>query len=215
MRQSISTVCMHTRRHTKAELVNKAVPVISNHTGTSEDSVATTPTMCATGSLSITENVKGDSSKSRGAASAGTSGFGIHSMCKRQVEDFWGRPLSTALIWERQRTGDCVTQCYATFLTFPSLTDLLPESFHRCLNMVCHRKKKNTQQKHVDTIKHSILNTVCAWAELSDPQNRLRFNCRSISEQSAWEQNLVFGMTKHLLCRDLLWFHLLSELQWL
>lgn len=75
----------HTQRQ---RMANKAVPVISNHTGTSEDSVATTPTMCATGSLSITENVKGDSSKSRGAASAGTSGFGIHSMCKRQVEDF-------------------------------------------------------------------------------------------------------------------------------
>lgn len=90
----------------------EAVPVISNHTGTSEDSVATTPTMCATGSLSMTEKVKGDSSKSKGAASAGSTGLRIHSICRRQVEDFWGRPLSTALIWEReaQNVGS-VKQC--------------------------------------------------------------------------------------------------------
>lgn len=60
--------------------------------------MATTPTMCATGSLSMTEKTKGDSSNCRGAASGGNSGLGIHSMCRRQEEDFWGRPLSTALI---------------------------------------------------------------------------------------------------------------------
>lgn len=68
--------------------LKETLPVISNHTGTSEDSVATTPTMCATGSLSMTEKVKGDSSKARAAASSGTCGLGIHSMCRRQVEDF-------------------------------------------------------------------------------------------------------------------------------
>lgn len=72
--------------------------MISNHTGTSEASVATTPTMWATGSLSMTEKTKGDSSNCRAAASGGSSGLGIHSMCSRQEEDFWGRPLSTALI---------------------------------------------------------------------------------------------------------------------
>lgn len=104
------------RAHTHVTEMHEkeALPVISNHTGTSEDSVATTPTMCATGSLSITEKVKGDSSKSRGAASAGNFGLGIHSMWRRQVEDFWGRPLSTALIWERGGMKD-VTQCYVTF----------------------------------------------------------------------------------------------------
>jgi len=66
----------------------RAIPAISNHTETSEDSVAMTPTMCATGSFSITEKVKGLSSKSSGAASAGNFGLGIHSMCSRQVEDF-------------------------------------------------------------------------------------------------------------------------------
>lgn len=68
--------------------MGEALPVISNHTGTSEASVAMTPTMWATGSLSMTEKLKGDSSKSSGAASVGSSGFGIHSMCRRHVEDF-------------------------------------------------------------------------------------------------------------------------------
>lgn len=79
---------MHAHTHTTEMNVKEAVPVISNHTETSEDSVATTPTMCATGSLSMTEKVKGDSSKSRGAASVGSFGLGIHSICRRQVEDF-------------------------------------------------------------------------------------------------------------------------------
>lgn len=130
--RSTSTVCMHTRTHTKMHL-KEAVPVISNHTGTSEDSVATTPTMCATGSLSMTEKVKGDSSKTRGAASVGNSGLGIHSICRRQVEDFWGRPLSTALIWEwggeQKNVSNNVMQHFVSseFMHNP-LVDPLPET---------------------------------------------------------------------------------------
>lgn len=86
---------MHAQAHseaagkeTGARGMSEASPVISNQTGTSEDSVAMTPTMWATGSLSMTEKLKGASSKSSGAASGGSSGLGIHSMCRRQVEDF-------------------------------------------------------------------------------------------------------------------------------
>lgn len=91
---------------TVVQVLSEALPVISNHTWTSEDSVAMTPTMWATGSLSMTEKLMGVSSKSSGATSGGSSGLGIHSMCRRQVEDFWGRPLSTALIWGREALGE-------------------------------------------------------------------------------------------------------------
>lgn len=90
---------IHTQPKTKPlRPLVKASPVISNQTGVSDVSVVMTPTMCATGSLSITEKKKGGSSKARGRAPAATSGLGIHSMCSRQVDNFWGRPLSTALI---------------------------------------------------------------------------------------------------------------------
>lgn len=76
----------------------RLLPVMSNQTGVSAFSMAITPTMWETGSLSMTLKEYALSSKASGAALG--SGFGIHSMCSRQVDDFWGRPLSTALIWK-------------------------------------------------------------------------------------------------------------------
>lgn len=81
--------------------------MISNHTGVSVGSVVMTPTMCFTGSLSMTVKEKDDSSKASGWWDG--SGFGIHSMCSLQVDDFWGRPLSTALIYSHM--GGDVSLC--------------------------------------------------------------------------------------------------------
>lgn len=73
-----------------------SVPVMSNQTDVSVFSMVITPTMWEMGSLSMTLKENTLSSKANGVALG--SGFGIHSMCRRQVDAFWGRPLSTALI---------------------------------------------------------------------------------------------------------------------
>lgn len=86
--------------HIQIQNLNKlmgTVPVISNQTSVSTASMVITPTMCATGSLSMTVKEKTLSSKASGEELG--SGFGIHSMCRRHVDDLWGRPLSTALIY--------------------------------------------------------------------------------------------------------------------
>lgn len=101
--QIVHTPCQHTKERATMHiwyLSFQLLPVISNQTVVSGFSMAMTPTMWATGSLSMMEKTKGLSSKASGVADG--SGLGIHSMWRRQVEDFWGRPLSTALIYECQ-----------------------------------------------------------------------------------------------------------------
>lgn len=71
---------------------------MSNHKGVPGGSTDMTPIIWATGSLSITVKVKNDSSKEMG--SRGGLGLSIHSIWSRVVDDFWGRPLSTALIYK-------------------------------------------------------------------------------------------------------------------
>lgn len=72
--------------------------MMSNHRGMPGGSTDITPIMWATGSLSITVNVKTDSSNEIGSKDG--LGLEIHSMWSLVVDDFWGRPLSTALIYE-------------------------------------------------------------------------------------------------------------------
>ena len=76
----------------------RRLPMMSNQRGMPGGSTDSTPIMWATGSLSITVKVKNDSSNEIGSR----DGFGleIHSMWSRVVDDFWGRPLSTALIYK-------------------------------------------------------------------------------------------------------------------
>lgn len=73
-------------------------PMMSNHSGVPGGSTDITPIMWATGSLSMTVKEKDGSSKEIGP----TDGLGleIHSIWSRVVDDFWGRPLSTALIYK-------------------------------------------------------------------------------------------------------------------
>lgn len=167
MSQAIGEVHSLRCKTTAIMNIKAPLPVISNHTGTSDDSVATTPTMWATGSLSMTEKVKGDSSNRKGAASAGTSGLGIHSMCRRQVDDFWGRPLSTALIWAKNSRKICVSIGFLNYVSecLPSIKWLtfyiqLPLSAFLLLinknliisilfkqSTICHENIQSTLQK--------------------------------------------------------------------
>ena len=80
------------------ENYHEHLPMMSNQRGMPGGSTDMTPIMWATGSLSITVKVKNDSSNEIGSR----DGFGleIHSMWSRVVDDFWGRPLSTALIYK-------------------------------------------------------------------------------------------------------------------
>lgn len=71
--------------------------MMSNQRGVPGGSTAITPIMWATGSLSMTVKVKNDSSKETGSGDG--LGLEIHSIWRRVVDHFWGRPLSTALIY--------------------------------------------------------------------------------------------------------------------
>lgn len=73
------------------------LPMMSNQRGVPGGSTAITPIMWATGSLSMTVKVKNDSSKEIGSGDG--LGLEIHSIWRRVVDHFWGRPLSTALIY--------------------------------------------------------------------------------------------------------------------
>lgn len=75
-----------------------SLPMMSNQRGMPGGSTAITPIMWATGSLSITVKVKNDSSNEIGSGDG--LGLEIHSIWSRVVDDFWGRPLSTALIYK-------------------------------------------------------------------------------------------------------------------
>lgn len=81
----------------------KCLPMMSNQRGMPGGSTDITPIMWATGSLSITVKVKNGSSNEIGSRDG--LGLGIHSMWSRVVDDFWGRPLSTALIYKIQAKG--------------------------------------------------------------------------------------------------------------
>lgn len=162
----------------------------------SEDSVATTPTMWATGSLSITEKVKGDSSNCSGAASAATTGLGIHSICKRQVEDFWGRPLSTALIWEKSRG----TRCCVTLISCGRQADHMSES----------SKKKSKYNKYDSGIilKKHCSGSINHWVFFFFDKY---FILSLIHGHNKKKKNVVFNDTENVLCKVLLWFFLFPE----
>lgn len=71
--------------------------MMSNQRGLPGGSTDMTPIMWATGSLSITVKVKNVSSNEIGSKDG--LGLEIHSIWSLVVDDFWGRPLSTALIY--------------------------------------------------------------------------------------------------------------------
>lgn len=83
--------------HKDDESHEQHVPMMSNHRGMPGGSTEITPIMWATGSLSITVNEKTDSSNEIGSKDG--LGLEIHSIWSLVVDDFWGRPLSIALIY--------------------------------------------------------------------------------------------------------------------
>lgn len=86
--------------------------MMSNQRGVPGGSTDITPIMWATGSLSMTVKVKNGSSKETGSRDG--LGLEIHSMWSRVVDDFWGRPLSTALIYKIWAEG--ITQQLGSYI---------------------------------------------------------------------------------------------------